>query len=73
MDSIYKTDNGLEIGELDYQECHAFTVEIQKVIYCPSNLGDLFKVGSLTELSIRDEPLTESLVVETLIWSRNNN
>lgn len=73
LDTIYETDNGLEMDDLDYQEYYACTVEIQTILYCPSNLVNLFKMGSLIEVSIRDEPLSVSLVDRTLIWSRNNN
>lgn len=73
LDTIYETDNGLEMDEEGYLEYYACTVEIETIKNHPQEMDKHIKKGNLIEVSIHNELLSVSLDDGTVIWSSRKN
>ncbi|MDH5161802.1 hypothetical protein [Heyndrickxia oleronia] len=69
LDTMYETDNGLEIADPLYEEYYAAAVEIIEVIKNKNEIN-LFKVGQLTEVSNKNSPKWIKSLDSKVIWSR---
>lgn len=68
IDTIYETDNGLDMDDKEYQEFYACTVMVKKVI---SNLKmEKLKINQLIELSKENQPTSIALEDGTIIWEK---
>ena len=68
IDTIYKTDNGLDMDDKEYQEFYACAVMVKKVI---SNLKmEKLKMNQLIELSKANQPTSIELEDGTIIWEK---
>lgn len=68
IDTIYETDNGLDMDDKEYQEFYACAVMVKKVI---SNLKmEKLKINQLIELSKENQPTSIALEDGTIIWEK---
>ena len=66
IDTVYETDNGLDMEDSEYDEFYACAIRIEKVI---GNLQeDNISPGNLMELSKSNPPSRIELKDGTLIW-----
>ncbi|MEK3734987.1 hypothetical protein MKX64_21470 [Paenibacillus sp. FSL M8-0334] len=69
LDTIYETDNGLELEEEGYEEYFACTL---KILSIEKNLSNkVIREGELLELSKLNKPSNIFLVNGELIWKSN--
>lgn len=69
LDTIYETDNGLELEEEGYEEYFACTL---KILSIKKNLSNkVIREGELLELSKLNKPSNIFLVNGELIWKSN--
>jgi len=67
LDTIYETDNGLEMDDKGYQEFYAC------LLYVDNIFGEIedsqhFSKGDFLEISLQNPPLKISLEDGTIIW-----
>lgn len=68
LDTIFETDNGLELDEDGYEEYFALLVKIQSILQEPLQQNEKYAVGSLIEVSARDNLSKISLEDGTVVW-----
>ncbi|WP_342542127.1 hypothetical protein MHH33_14410 [Paenisporosarcina sp. FSL H8-0542] len=69
LDTIYETDNGLELTEEGYEEYFACTL---RIIYIEQNFSNkVIREGKLLELSRKNSPNKIFLENGELIWKGN--
>lgn len=69
IDTIYETNNGLDMDEEGYQEYYACAFKILDLKnYLKENLD--IKVGELIEISMQEPPFTVMLENGTVVWER---
>ncbi|AQT86334.1 hypothetical protein ERICIV_01736 [Paenibacillus larvae subsp. larvae] len=68
IDTIFETDNGIELDDENYQEYYAFLIRVQSVLQKPLLKNEKKPVGSLIEVSERDNISKISLEDGTVIW-----
>jgi hypothetical protein len=57
LDTIYETDNGLEMDEEGYLEYYACSIKIEKIINQSKKIDEHFKEGNFIEISKYSELL----------------
>lgn len=70
LDTIFETDNGLELDEEGYEEYFAFLVKIHSILQKPLQNDEKYEVGSFIEISIRDNLFKISLEDGTIVWEK---
>lgn len=70
LDTVYETDNGLEIEEDGYQEYYACAVKVETVLQTPDSLKETVEVGKLIEVSTNSEPIKALLEGGVVIWEK---
>lgn len=68
LDTIFETDNGLELDEDGYEEYFALLVKIQSILQEPLQQNEKYAAGSLIEVSARDNLSKISLEDGTVVW-----
>lgn len=66
IDTVYESDNCLEVDNPDYKEFYACAFEIVKIIQKPINFEK--KEGDLIEISVDNQPSLISLLDGTVVW-----
>lgn len=68
LDTIYETDNGLDMNETGYQEFYACSIIVKKIISSlnPKKIGH----DQLIELSKENRPTSIALQDDTIIWEQ---
>ncbi|MGX1981938.1 hypothetical protein [Thermolongibacillus altinsuensis] len=70
LDTIYETDNGLELEDEDYDEYFACTLKILSIENNP--FGNVLSENNLLEVSKHDKPNKIFLENGVLIWHDMN-
>jgi hypothetical protein len=73
LDTIYETDNGLEMDEEGYLEYYACSIKIEKIINQSKKIDEHIKEGNFIEISKYSELLRVYLEDGTVIWALENN
>ena len=68
LDTLYETDNGLEMGDPLYEEYYAAAIEIIEVIN--DNEMNMFKAGQFKEFSNKKSPEIIKNLNGQVIWSK---
>ena len=68
IDTIYETDNGLEMDVDGYKEFFACALEILDILKNPQE-NILLGVGELTEISMENTPVEIMLEGNLVIWN----
>lgn len=71
IDTIYETNNGLEMDEEGYQEYYACAFNVLAIKNSSQENLDI-EVGELIEVSMQDPPLSVLSKDGTVIWKNNN-
>ncbi|WP_250228379.1 hypothetical protein [Anaeropeptidivorans aminofermentans] len=71
IDTIFETDNGLDMDDDDYQEFYSCVFGVSNILGSPSERLD-FEVGSLIEISMQNPPLEIKLYDGGVIWREAN-
>jgi hypothetical protein len=71
LDTIYETDNGLELEDEDYDEYFACTLKIMPIDNNPS--GNVLRENTLLEVSNQNKPIKIFLENGVLIWQDMND
>lgn len=71
IDTIYETNNGLDMDDEGYQEYYACTINVL-AIKDPSQEHSNIEVGGLIEVSMQNPPLSVISENGTVIWKDNN-
>jgi hypothetical protein len=71
LDTIYETDNGLELEDEDYDEYFACTLKIMSIENNPS--GNVLRENTLLEVSNQNKPIKIFLENGVLIWQDMND
>ncbi|EGN0215646.1 hypothetical protein IIE63_002063 [Listeria monocytogenes] len=67
IDTIYETDNGLEMDSDDYIELYACLVKILEILSSPIE-GTELVVDSLIEISMQNSPSEIMLENDVVVW-----
>lgn len=70
IDTIYETNNGLDMEEEGYQEYYACAFKVLAVKNILKDKLDI-EVGDLIEISIQKLPLSVMTENKTIIWQNN--
>jgi len=70
VDTVFETDNGLDMDDEEYQEFYMGLLEIQKIINYPTNETFDRNVGECIEISIMNEPVRIELEDHTILWNK---
>lgn len=71
IDTIYETNNGLEMDEKGYQEYYACAFYVLAIKNSSEEKSDI-EVRELIEVSMQNPPLNVMYEDGTLIWKNNN-
>lgn len=71
IDTIYETNNGLEMDEEGYQEYYACAFNVLVILNSSEEKSNI-EVGGLIEVSMQDPPMRVTLEDGTLVWEKNN-
>lgn len=69
IDTIYETDNGLEMEEDKYFEYYACAFRVLAILNF-SKKKPKFRVNELIEVSMQDAPFRVTLENETVVWEK---
>ncbi|EAD0694743.1 hypothetical protein EDX87_00865 [Listeria monocytogenes] len=67
IDTIYETDNGLEMDSDDYIEFYACSVKVLEILSSPIE-GTELVVDSLIEISMQNSPSEIMLENDVVVW-----
>ena len=67
IDTIYETDNGLDIGEEGYKEFYACLLKVEKILHC-SKKEPNYLISDFIEISMQNTPSKISLKEGKTIW-----
>lgn len=56
IDTVYETDNGLEMNDEAYEEYYACAIKVDKVVCRPKGIVDFIKEEDLIEVSKYNKP-----------------
>ena len=68
IDTIYETDNGLNLEEDGYQEYYACAVKVLNILQLAIEDNKEFNIGNLIEISELKPPFRISLENGSIIW-----
>ena len=71
IDTIYETNNGLDMDSESYQEYYACAIKVLTIKNSSQEYLNI-KVGGLMEVSMVDPPLTVISENGIVIWENNN-
>ena len=69
IDTIYETDNELDLDDKNYQEFYACLFHVTNILG-HSNEKEHFSIGDSIEVSMQNPPLTVCLKDKTIIWEK---
>lgn len=69
IDTIYETNNGLEIDEEGYQEYYACAFNVLDILHSSEEKLYL-EIGGLIEVSMQDPPMRLMLEDGTPVWEK---
>lgn len=69
IDTIYETDNGLDVDEDRYQEFYACLLAVLEILSLPA--GDV-NIDDFIEISMQNPPLEVELDNKVVIWKNAN-
>lgn len=67
IDTIYETDNGLDMDEAGYEEYYACVIKVIALRYNQQQIQNI-KIGSLMEISMKNPPISICLKDGTIVW-----
>lgn len=67
LDTIFETDNGLDLDEDGYEEYFAMLVKVQSILQAPFQQNE-YSVGNLIEVSTKESILKILLEDGTMVW-----
>jgi hypothetical protein len=70
IDTIYETDNGLEMDNKDYKEFYSCLIQVLDIL-SSSNKKNTIAIGSLMDITMQDPPSIITLETGEIIWKCN--
>jgi hypothetical protein len=68
IDTIYETDNGLDLDEIGYQEYFACAVKVIDILRETEDDTEKYKIGNLIEISELKSPFKITLANGSIIY-----
>lgn len=67
IDTIYESDNGLDMDEDGYEEYYACIIKVISILDAQQQIEGI-KVGSLMEITKKNPPINICLKDGTIVW-----
>ena len=70
IDTIYETDNGLEMDNKNYKEFYSCLIQVLDIL-SSSITTNTIAIGSLIDITMQDSPSIITLETGEIIWKSN--
>lgn len=73
IDTIYETDNGLDLEEIGYQEYFGCAVKVLDILQEAKDNTEKYKIGNLIEISELNSPFKITLANGSIIYEEKKS